>query len=59
MSILRKKKINVQTYRYKLELNIKSLKILPPVIHENNGTIKLMFRMEARLRNIVICQMYM
>lgn len=45
------KKINIQAHRYELEISINNIKIIPPVIHENNGTRKVMYPMEARLRN--------
>jgi len=45
------KKIDVQAHRYELEIYIDSIKIVPPVIHENNGTQKIMYPMEARIRN--------
>jgi len=45
------KKIAVNTHRYELEISIDDISIIPPTIHENNGRKKLMFPMEARLRN--------
>ena len=45
------KTIDVNKHRYDLEINIYFNSITPPVIYENNGSQKLMYPNEARLRN--------
>lgn len=45
------KVIEVNKHRYDLEISIYFNSITPPVIYENNGSQKIMFPNEARLRN--------
>lgn len=41
----------IDKYALEIEMNLDNFKLLPPLIHENNGASKLMFPQEARLRN--------
>ena len=45
------KKIPVNNHRYKIEIEMDSHMLGPPIIHENNGRQKKMYPNEARLRN--------
>lgn len=45
------KTLDVNKHRYDLEMNIYFNSLTPPTIYENNGSQKLMYPNEARLRN--------
>ena len=45
------KTLDVNKHRYDLEINIYFNSLTPPTIYENNGSQKLMYPNEARLRN--------
>lgn len=45
------KKIPTNKHRYQLELRFSKHSLLPPVLNENNGSQKVLYPYEARLRN--------